>query len=349
MNSMFHGASSFNGDISSWNVSRVTAMNSMFHGASSFNQPLNAWDVSRVTAMNSMFHGASSFNQPLNAWDVSRVTNMRTMFGDASSFNQDISSWDVSFVTDMSYMFQGADAFDQNLGNWYVVLDDTVISSRDETLAIRAQNAWLDGQNLVYLVDDGRFVVTDYAMLGVNRNDLPPKGVHPLTVTASGANLFGTDNSRTVRIDVDSTDSRMLSAPTDAGKITDHNVNLELDGARDIATFEASDGTNTNTYAAVAAWNDDGVQILKLTDGDTIRSNPAGAGKIGHTGFRELDGARSIAIFEVSDGTHTHTYAAVAARNGGGGVQILKLTDGDTIRSKPDHRRKYSRLRQLQA
>ena len=52
---------------------------------------------------------------------------------------------------------------------------------------------------------------------------------------------------------------------TDAGKIADSG-SLELDGADDVVTFEASDGTSTNTYAAVAATADDGVQILKTDE-----------------------------------------------------------------------------------
>ena len=59
------------GDISNWNVSKVTDMESMFSGARSFNQPLNNWDVSNVTYMDQMFENAWSFNQPLHApWYV---------------------------------------------------------------------------------------------------------------------------------------------------------------------------------------------------------------------------------------------------------------------------------------
>lgn len=42
MVSMFQGATSFNGNLSLWNVSSVTVMQNMFYGATSFNQNLCA-------------------------------------------------------------------------------------------------------------------------------------------------------------------------------------------------------------------------------------------------------------------------------------------------------------------
>ena len=65
---MFGGASSFNSDISNWNVGAVTSMEGMFWGASSFNSDISNWNVGRVTDMDSMFYGASSFNQNLCPW-----------------------------------------------------------------------------------------------------------------------------------------------------------------------------------------------------------------------------------------------------------------------------------------
>ena len=258
MSIMFRDASSFNDDISSWNVSQVTAMASMFRG-SSFNQPLASWDVSRVTSMYSMFRDASAFNGDISSWDVSQVADMAEMFRGASSFNGDISSWNVSSVTDMSDMFRDANAFDRNLGNWYVVLDDTAISSADESLAIRAQNAWLDGQNPAYLVDDGRFVVTGDAMLGVNRDDLPPGGVHPLTVTASGANLFGTDNSRTVRIDVNTNSPPTVDAGTP--QTVSEGSTVSLDG-----TADDQDAEDTLAYE----WTHNSTLTITLDDGEAL-------------------------------------------------------------------------------
>jgi len=87
-------------------LSGVANMDSMFRGASSFNQDIGSWNVSNVTNMRRMFFGASSFNQDIGGWDVSGVTRMDNMFRDATAFNQDIGGWDVSNVTTMSDMFR---------------------------------------------------------------------------------------------------------------------------------------------------------------------------------------------------------------------------------------------------
>ena len=143
MSELFLNNSTFNQDISTWDVSNVTDMSFMFQNTSAFNQPIGNWDVSNVGDMRFMFQ-ASSFNQPIGNWDVSSVTDMDNMFNDAAVFNQDISSWnvsnvtdmsgmfyiavfnqdisswDVSSVTDMSFMFQNTSAFNQPIGNWDV-------------------------------------------------------------------------------------------------------------------------------------------------------------------------------------------------------------------------------------
>ncbi len=118
--SMFLRASSFNGDISDWNVSSVTDMRGMFSHAFSFNQPLDSWNVSSVTRMNAMFYFSTSFNQPLDSWNVSSVTSMYAMFSNATSFNQPLNSWNVSSVTDMASMFNRTPAFNQPLDAWNV-------------------------------------------------------------------------------------------------------------------------------------------------------------------------------------------------------------------------------------
>ncbi|MDD5077322.1 MAG: BspA family leucine-rich repeat surface protein, partial [Sphaerochaetaceae bacterium] len=43
---------------------------------SSFNQDISGWDVGNATDMSFMFYGASSFNQDISGWDVGNVTDM---------------------------------------------------------------------------------------------------------------------------------------------------------------------------------------------------------------------------------------------------------------------------------
>jgi len=110
----------FNGDISAWDVSKVTNMYAMFLGAISFNQPLNDWDVSQITTISSLFEEAISFNQPLNGWDVSNVKNMDSTFFGAFSFNQPLNKWDVANVKYMANTFYRATLFNQPLNDWDV-------------------------------------------------------------------------------------------------------------------------------------------------------------------------------------------------------------------------------------
>ena len=119
MGTVFHSATAFNQDISSWNVSSVTRMVGMFHSATAFNQDIGSWDVSSVTDMYAMFQSATAFNQDIGSWNVSSVTRMSFMFA-GSNFNQDISSWDVSNVTKMEAMFWDATDFNQDIGSWDV-------------------------------------------------------------------------------------------------------------------------------------------------------------------------------------------------------------------------------------
>merc|ERR1719378_494642 len=80
----------------------------MFYSALSFNGDVSSWDVSQVTNMESMFSSASSFNGDVSSWDVSQVTNMKSMFASASSFSQkmcwvlnpDVSMSNVVLMTD---------------------------------------------------------------------------------------------------------------------------------------------------------------------------------------------------------------------------------------------------------
>ena len=112
----------------------------------------------------------------------------------------------------------------------------------------------------------------------------------------------------------------------DGDTVTVGNANRtfdELDGARAITTVDIG----SSTYALVASFNDDGVQIVDITDpsnpfptasfddGDTVTVN--GTTRT----FDELDGARAITTVDIG----SSTYALVASLTDNG-VQIVGIS-----------------------
>jgi surface protein len=115
---MFESASSFNQNITNWEVGNVESMAHMFADAVSFNQDINDWNVSNVRDLYSMFSNATAFNQNIGSWALTNAIDAGLMFAGATAFNQDISNWDVSNIGSMMGMFAGATSFNQNIGNW---------------------------------------------------------------------------------------------------------------------------------------------------------------------------------------------------------------------------------------
>jgi len=64
-------------------------MSYMFYYATSFNRDISEWDVSSVIYMGYMFSYADSFNQDISGWDVSNVTDMEAMFDYAYNLSDD--------------------------------------------------------------------------------------------------------------------------------------------------------------------------------------------------------------------------------------------------------------------
>jgi surface protein len=134
MTYMFAGASAFNQNISSWNMSRVTNMQNMFEGPSTgpiaFNNggvPLTWTTIGtspNTVSMGYMFQNARAFNQDISTWNMSNVTFINNMFGSATAFNNGgvALSWTTIGTAPnnvgMSGMFGGASSFNQNISSW---------------------------------------------------------------------------------------------------------------------------------------------------------------------------------------------------------------------------------------
>jgi surface protein len=165
---MFSGATSFNQDISTWNMSNVVNTSNMFAGATAFNNgsltddqahPLTAWDPSSVIIMSGMFSGATSFNQDISSWNTTSATLMEGMFQGASLFNQDISGWDVSNVVNTKLMFSNAVVFNQNIGTWDV---GSVVNMESMFEGATAFNGNISGWNVSNVTNMSRmFMLAD--------------------------------------------------------------------------------------------------------------------------------------------------------------------------------------------
>lgn len=74
------GSTAYNGDITGWVfTSAIIDISWIFANATSFNRDISGWNVASVTNTSNMFGGASSFDQDLTGWLVPQVTNMATM------------------------------------------------------------------------------------------------------------------------------------------------------------------------------------------------------------------------------------------------------------------------------
>jgi len=82
-------SSNFNGSVAGWTFksSGSISMQYMFQANTSFNQDVSSWDVSTITSMAYMFDGASSFNQDISGWDISNVTSFTLFMRNASAFS----------------------------------------------------------------------------------------------------------------------------------------------------------------------------------------------------------------------------------------------------------------------
>jgi surface protein len=113
MSYMFHGAKNFQGTfVEYWNTSNVRTISGMFSSLSSFNANLSRWEVGNVEEMDFAFSSIDNFQGiGIDTWNTSKVSNMAGMFSYTHSFNADLSNWDVGNVQSMNSMFTSSNMF----------------------------------------------------------------------------------------------------------------------------------------------------------------------------------------------------------------------------------------------
>jgi hypothetical protein len=181
--------------------------------------------------------------------------------------------------------------------------------------------------------DDGVQIIDISDPTAIVAKDAETDGVNSFIEldAASSIDTF-TIGSSTYAIVVSQTDDGVqmidISDPTtivakDAQDDGDSGGFDELNGAHGVETFTIG----SSTYAIVASYNDDGVQILNITDPTTITATDDETD--GANSFTELDGAHGIGTFTIG----SSTYAIVASYTDDG-VQMIDISDPTAIVAK---------------
>ena len=100
-------------------------MERMFNVATSFNSDVSSWDIGSVTNLNDMFQGATSFNQNLCAW------------GETFPYNPEYSGFEYNVVNDMfldsGCTYQDTPQEDTALKNEPVLEEENVVLLEDDS------------------------------------------------------------------------------------------------------------------------------------------------------------------------------------------------------------------------
>lgn len=170
---MFQGSSHFNSPVDA--VGRAlpglttTTFTNMFSGASSFDQDISDWDMSIATVAGGMFRGARMFNQDISGWNVSNITDMAGMFADASAFDQDLTGWNFHPNVALTNFLDRSGMSAENYSKLLEALAGKDWTGRTRTKVLGALGVRYDEDGQGFrdaLVADG-WTITDGGMLNV--------------------------------------------------------------------------------------------------------------------------------------------------------------------------------------
>ncbi|WP_409029182.1 BspA family leucine-rich repeat surface protein [Gracilimonas sediminicola] len=238
MASMFAGADSLElrnldtPDLSS--VSSMAWMFASFTENSTFNADISDWDVSSVTNMELMFGGAKDFNQDISSWEVSSVTNMGGMFAAAQAFDQNLGDWDIRNVETFDY-YGTIPGYSEPISVGFMTNSGLTTSNYDSTLIGWAEQITSNSDIEISFGNSLRSIISTSSY-----NSLTDLG---WTITDGGsANEFTTKW-------VTTSANETVTIPTGGGtEITDFNFTIDW-GDGTLETYTGDDPDPSHTYA----------------------------------------------------------------------------------------------------
>ena len=270
---------------------------------------------SEITAADSETDGANGFDELDGVYDVDTfVIGSSTYAIVVSSVDDGVQIIDISDPADITATdseTDGANGFDELDGAASV--STFVIGS--STYAIVASNVD-DGVQIIDISDPENIVATDSMTDSGKLALLGAFGVDTFVIGSSTYAIVASDNDHGVQIiDIsDPADITATDAETDGANGFD-----ELLGATSVSTFVIG----SSTYAIVTGFNDDGVQIIDISDpADITATDSETDGVNGFDMLGTAGGAIDVDTFVIG----SSTYAIVASR-GDSGVQIIDISD----------------------
>ena len=117
---------------------KSTNIDQAFRSCSSFDSDLSLWDMIGVLSCSNMFQACLNFNGNISTWNVSTIVNFASFLFQSSSFDQDLSLWNPASCTSMNYMLSNTGLSPANLdliyNSWSLLtLQPNVVFRADPT------------------------------------------------------------------------------------------------------------------------------------------------------------------------------------------------------------------------
>jgi len=276
------------------------------------------WQVRYMQALDAETDGANSFDELNGAHGVETYTIGSSTYAIVASLDDDgvqiIDISDPTAIVAKDSETDGANSFDELDGAWGVDTF-TIGSSTYAIVASKADN----GVQIIDISIPTAIVAKDAETDGVNGFD-ELDGAHGVKTYTIGSSTYAIVVSRDdngVQI-IDITNPSVIVAKdseTDGANSFD-----ELDGADDVSTFVIG----SSTYAIVVSRDDDGVQIIDITNPSVIVAKDSETDEV--NGFTMLNLATSVDTFTIG----SSTYAIVVSQRDDG-VQMIDISDPDNI------------------